>query len=161
MVTIPHRTHFFTTIAFIHSFLHSPEESNLRVFFCTMVKFASTVSTALAVSSLLGFAVAHPGEKHDHAKIKRQIDARGLRAAAAKRSLSACENSNKHRSLMERSVARRARTLNRLREKRGTNVSESRLVTFHRSDVITNRPLDSRKFRRDLADLQEFEAVNQ
>ena len=126
-----------------------------------MVNFACTVSTALAVTSLFSLAVAHPGEKHDHAKIKRQIDARGLRATAAKRSLSACENSIKHRSLMERSVARRARTLNRLREKRGTNVSKLELVNVSKLMMNTDISADSRKFRRDLADLQEFEATNQ
>lgn len=89
-----------------------------------MVKFASAISGALATASLLGLTVAHPGEKHDHTKIKREVHARNLRAAAAKRSLGACENSIKHRSLMERSVARRAQALNNLREKRGINVSK-------------------------------------
>lgn len=90
-----------------------------------MVKLASAISSTLATASLLGLTLAHPGEKHDHAKIRREVHARDLRAAAAKRSLGACENSIKHRSLMERSVARRAQTLNSLREKRGISVSKS------------------------------------
>lgn len=89
-----------------------------------MVNFVSTVSSALAATSLLSLAAAHPGEKHDHAHIKRQIDARQLRAAAAKRSLSACENSLKHRDLMVRSVQRRANALQSLREKRSISVSK-------------------------------------
>ena len=91
-----------------------------------MVNFASTLSSALAATSLLSLAAAHPGEKHDHAHIKRQIDARQLRAAAAKQSLGACENSLKHRDLMARSVQRRANALNSLREKRGISVSKSK-----------------------------------
>ncbi|KAJ4357797.1 uncharacterized protein N0V89_002373 [Didymosphaeria variabile] len=106
-----------------------------------MVNFASTVSSALAAASLLSLAAAHPGEKHDHVHIKRQIDARQLRAAAAKRSLGACENSLKHRDLMARSVQRRANALDSLREKRGISVN-------------------SKKLRRDLSDLQSFETVN-
>lgn len=89
-----------------------------------MVNFASIISGAVAASSLLGFASAHPGEKHDMSHVKRQIDARQLRAAAAKRSLSNCQNSLKHRELMQRSMARRAQALNDLREKRGIKVSK-------------------------------------
>ena len=89
-----------------------------------MVNFASIISGAVAASSLLGLTSAHPGEKHDMSHVKRQIDARQLRAAAAKRSLSNCQNSLKHRELMQRSMARRAQALNDLREKRGIKVSK-------------------------------------
>lgn len=88
-----------------------------------MVNFASIVSGAVTASSLLGMVAGHPGEKHDLAKVKREIDARGLRAAAAKRSLANCENTLKHRQLEQRSHARRAKALNELREKRGITVS--------------------------------------
>ncbi|KAF2801225.1 aromatic compound dioxygenase [Melanomma pulvis-pyrius CBS 109.77] len=106
-----------------------------------MVNFGSILGGAIAVSSLASFAVAHPGEKHDMDHVKRQIDARQLRAAAAKRSLSNCQNNLKHRELMQRSVQRRAQALNALREKRGINAK-------------------SKKFRRDLATLQGFEAIS-
>ncbi|KAJ4374829.1 hypothetical protein N0V83_001907 [Neocucurbitaria cava] len=106
-----------------------------------MVNFASILSGAVAASSLIGSTVAHPGEKHDLAHVKRQIDVRQLRAAAAKRSLETCQDSLQHRSLMQRSHARRSEALNALREKRGINAN-------------------SKKFRRDLATLQEFEAIN-
>jgi hypothetical protein len=89
-----------------------------------MVNFASIFSGAIAATSLISSVVAHPGEKHDHAKIKRDIDVRGMRAAAAKRSLGACENSLKHRDLMQRSMSRRAAALNKLRQKRGISVSK-------------------------------------
>lgn len=107
-----------------------------------MVNLASIVTSTVAASSLLGMVAAHPGEKHDMSHVKRQIDARQLRAAAAKRSLGQCQNSLKHRDLMGRSMARRAQVLNELRQKRGIQVSP-------------------KKYRRDLALLQEFEAVNQ
>ena len=106
-----------------------------------MVKFTSILSGAIAASSLIGGTVAHPGEKHDMAHIKRQIDVRQLRAAAAKRSLDSCQDSLEHRSLMQRSHARRSEALSALRQKRGINAN-------------------SKKFRRDLATLQEFEAIN-
>jgi len=89
-----------------------------------MVNFALIVSGAAAASSLFGMAAAHPGEHHDMAHVKRQIDARQLHAAAAKRSLGACQNSVKHRDLMGRSMTRRSQVLNELREKRGIQVSK-------------------------------------
>ena len=84
-----------------------------------MVNFSSIVNGAIAASSIIGFAAAHPGEKHDHAKIKREIDVRGLRATAAKRSLGACQNSVESRQVMQRSIERRAKAVNELRQKRG------------------------------------------
>jgi hypothetical protein len=83
-----------------------------------MVNFASVLNGALAASAIIGLAAAHPGEKHDHAKIKREIDVRGMRAAAAKRSLGACQNTIESRQLMQRSVQRRAKVVNELRQKR-------------------------------------------
>jgi protocatechuate 3,4-dioxygenase beta subunit len=106
-----------------------------------MVNFASILSGTLAASLLIGGAIAHPGEKHDMAHVKRQIDARQLRAAAAKRSLENCQGSLQHRSLMQRSHARRSEALSALRQKRGLSGN-------------------SKKFRRDLALLQDFEAIN-
>ncbi|KAH7366617.1 Intradiol ring-cleavage dioxygenase [Pyrenochaeta sp. MPI-SDFR-AT-0127] len=106
-----------------------------------MVNFASIITGAAAATSLISTVVAHPGEKHDLLKVKRQIDVRGMRAAAAKRSLSNCQDSLKHRALMQRSMTRRANALNELREKRGIAAK-------------------SKKYRRDLALLQEFEAIN-
>jgi hypothetical protein len=90
-----------------------------------MVNFASIITSAAVATCLIGSVAAHPGEKHDHAKIKREISARGLRAAAAKRSLADCQDTLKHRSLMRRSEARRANTLDALREKRGITTSRS------------------------------------
>ena len=103
-----------------------------------MVNFASTVSSALTAILLLSAAVAHPGEKHDHAHVKRQIDARTLRTAAAKRSLSACENSLKHRDLMARSIQRRANALQSLREKRGISVSMCNLYLYFHFDASSD-----------------------
>ncbi|KAF3011104.1 hypothetical protein E8E13_011344 [Curvularia kusanoi] len=106
-----------------------------------MVNFATIVSSAIAASSLVGSVSAHPGEKHDLMHVKRQIDARQLRATAAKRSLESCQDSLEHRSLMQRSHIRRSEALKDLRNKRSIDSN-------------------SKKFRRDLALLQEFEAIN-
>jgi hypothetical protein len=89
-----------------------------------MVNIASIVSSAIAASSLLSLTVAHPGEKHDLAKVKREVDALGARAAAAKRSLSQCQTSLKHRELMQRSVDRRAQRLAELRKKHNIQASK-------------------------------------
>ncbi|KAG9191606.1 hypothetical protein G6011_10340 [Alternaria panax] len=106
-----------------------------------LVNFASILTSAAAATFLVGTVAAHPGEKHDHVKIKREIDARGMRTAAAKRSLAECQDTFKHHSLMRSAEERRANTLDALRHKRG----------------ITAK---SQKYRRDLALLQQFENVN-
>jgi hypothetical protein len=90
-----------------------------------MVNLASILTSTAAAASLINTVIAHPGEKHNHVKIKREIEVRGLRAAAAKRSLAGCQDTLKHRSLMRRSEARRANTLDALREKRGITTSMS------------------------------------
>ena len=88
-----------------------------------MVNLALVLTSAAAATSLFSTIIAHPGETHDHAKIKREIEVRGLRAAAAKRSLAGCQDTLKHRSLMQRSEERRANTLDELRRKRGITAS--------------------------------------
>ena len=116
-----------------------------------MVNIASILAGAAAATSFISTVAAHPGEKHDHVKIKREIDVRGLRAAAAKRSLAECQDTLKHRSLMRRAEARRANTLDALREKRGITASTSfvnstlicswKLLTLtHRVQKVPSRP---------------------
>ncbi|KAB2572126.1 putative gpi anchored protein [Lasiodiplodia theobromae] len=99
------------------------------------------LTSAVVAAGLFASAAAHPGEHHDHHHIKREISARHVRAAAAKRSLDNCNSAAKHQALNARSYARRAQVAHELREKRG----------------IAEKP---QKFRRDLATLEEFEAVN-
>ncbi|KAJ5641349.1 hypothetical protein N7490_005349 [Penicillium lividum] len=96
---------------------------------------------AVAAACLAAPAVAHPGEKHDPHVVKREIHARDAAAAHAKRSLGGCENSLHARELAKRNVARRAQKVQNLRKKRG---------------VTTN----SQKWRRDLAELEKWEAIN-
>jgi len=88
-----------------------------------MVNLASVLTSAAAATFLFSTIIAHPGETHDHAKIKREIEARGLRAAAARRSLAGCQDTIQYRSLMQRSEERRANTLDELRRKRGITAS--------------------------------------
>ncbi|KAF3391673.1 hypothetical protein F1880_007946 [Penicillium rolfsii] len=96
---------------------------------------------AVAAAFLVGPGVAHPGEKHDPHVLKREIHVRDAMAAAAKRSLGGCESSLHARELNKRSVARRARTVNKLRKKRG----------------ITAGP---QKWRRNLSQLEKWEAID-
>ncbi|KAI9035829.1 intradiol ring-cleavage dioxygenase [Aspergillus affinis] len=86
-------------------------------------------------------AVAHPGEKHDPEVVKREIRARDAHAARSRRALDACSTTTHSKQLQQRNVARRARTAQELRQARG----------------ITANP---KKWRRDLAALEEWEAVN-
>ncbi|KAJ5273705.1 hypothetical protein N7478_008830 [Penicillium angulare] len=96
---------------------------------------------AVVAACLATPAIAHPGEKHDHHAVKREVHARDAMAAAAKRSLGGCESSLHARELAKRNVARRSRTVQQLREKRGVTAN-------------------AHKWRRDLAALEKYEAVN-
>ncbi|KAL3464548.1 Intradiol ring-cleavage dioxygenase [Aspergillus heterothallicus] len=86
-------------------------------------------------------ALAHPGEKHDPAALKRDIHARDVQATKARQALDACSNSNQAVQLNQRNIARRAQTTRELRKSRG----------------ITANP---KKWRRDLAALEEWEAID-
>lgn len=105
-----------------------------------MVSF-SKISVGLACSAAMG-VFAHPGEQHPgHEHIRREIEARDHNAALGARALSQCSNTASARRLKQRSVQRRAETVNSLRKARGIEVNP-------------------KKYRRDLAALQEWETVN-
>ncbi|KAJ5676352.1 hypothetical protein N7536_012524 [Penicillium majusculum] len=96
---------------------------------------------AVAAACLAAPAIAHPGEKHDPHALKHEIHTRNSMAAHAKRSLGSCESTTHARELNKRSITRRARTVQSLRQKRG----------------ITAVP---QKWRRDLAALEKWEAID-
>ncbi|OQE36864.1 hypothetical protein PENCOP_c011G03234 [Penicillium coprophilum] len=96
---------------------------------------------AIAAACLAAPTLAHPGEKHDPHVVKREIHTRDAMAAHAKRSLGGCESSLHARELNKRSISRRSRTVQKLRQKRG----------------ITAVP---QKWRRDLAALEKWEAID-
>lgn len=98
----------------------------------------SKLAGGLVAATLLGFSAAHPGEHHDHAAIEHSVRQRESLAKHTRRSLDKCTDSVNHQTLMERSVARRVKQLELLRQKRGLEVKPQ-------------------KYRRDLATLQEFE----
>ncbi|CAG8105194.1 unnamed protein product [Penicillium olsonii] len=95
---------------------------------------------AIAAACLAAPAIAHPGEKHDPHVLKREIHTRDAMASHAKRSLGGCESTLHARELNRRSIARRSRTVQQLRQKRG----------------ITAPP----KQRRNLAALEKWEAID-
>lgn len=78
----------------------------------------------MAAACLAEPVVAHPGETHDPHVLKREIHARDVMAAAAKQSLGGCENTLHARELAKRNVARRSRTVQQLRKKRGVTASK-------------------------------------
>lgn len=97
-----------------------------------MVAFSKFSGLALVAS-----AIAHPGEKHNPAKLKRDLAIRDAHAQLGARSLEQCSNSAGAQALKQRSIQRRADTVQALREKRGI-----------------------KKTKRDLTALQDWEAKN-
>ncbi|KAM0243073.1 hypothetical protein ACHAP5_006954 [Fusarium lateritium] len=103
-----------------------------------MVSLKFLSSTVLLLAQL---ASAHPGEKHDHEHIKRQIQARDNVANLGQRSLNSCSGSQDARALKARSISRRAQKVQQLRKRLG----------------IKTAP---RKHRRDEEDIIAWEAVD-
>ncbi|KAH6656871.1 Intradiol ring-cleavage dioxygenase [Truncatella angustata] len=105
-----------------------------------MVNFRNIAAT-LAAASVIGSAVAHPGEIHTPEEIKREIDAHKAQQIKARRSLAQCSNSPAALALKERAVARRAAVAQKLREQRG----------------LTKKSLKS---KRDQAALEQWSALS-
>ncbi|KAM0324978.1 hypothetical protein ACHAPQ_008164 [Fusarium lateritium] len=103
-----------------------------------MVSLKFVSSTVLLLAQL---ASSHPGEKHDHEHIKRQIQARDNVANLGQRSLNSCSGSQHAHALKARSISRRARKVQQLRKRLG----------------IKTAP---RKHRRDEEDIVAWEAVD-
>ncbi|ROW15677.1 hypothetical protein VPNG_02170 [Cytospora leucostoma] len=103
-----------------------------------MVAFTKMAAAGL---TLAAGVLAHPGEHHDHEEIRRDIEARDLNAAIGARALAQCSGGATARRMKQRSVQRRADKVRALREARGIKANP-------------------KKYRRDLADLEEWETVN-
>ncbi|KAH8892673.1 aromatic compound dioxygenase [Thozetella sp. PMI_491] len=97
-------------------------------------------SGAAVLAVLAGLAAAHPGESHSSSHMKRELSARDANARLGSRALASCGNSAAAQELKARSIARRAQAVQKLRQKRGVTTP-------------------ARKNRRELADLQSWEAV--
>ncbi|KAI3324962.1 aromatic compound dioxygenase [Xylariaceae sp. AK1471] len=97
--------------------------------------------SVLALGLLAGHAVAHPGESHSGAHLKRELVARDNAAAVGARSLAACSNSAASQALKARSIKRRAEAVKNIREKRGITTP-------------------AKKGKRALKDLEAYEAIN-
>lgn len=103
-----------------------------------MVSFIQ-LATGFAIAA--GVAVAHPGEQHSNEHIRREIDVRDAHAAHGARALSQCANTATARRVKQRNIQRRVDKVQALRKERGINTN-------------------AKKFRRDLAALEEWETVN-
>lgn len=103
-----------------------------------MVSFIQ-LATGFAIAA--SAVVAHPGEHHSNEHIRREIDVRDAHAAHGARALGGCSNSATARRVKQRNLQRRADKVQALRKERG---------------IKTN----PKKYRRDLADLEEWETVN-
>lgn len=105
-----------------------------------MVNF-SKLSTAVLAASLLSTSLAHPGEHHDVAHIKRELQAREILATRAANSLSKCAESAKFRALKKRAVARRSAAVERLRKARGLTTDGNRHDLHLLGTLVANRTL--------------------
>ncbi|CAK4035001.1 GPI anchored dioxygenase [Lecanosticta acicola] len=110
-----------------------------------MVNFAKIAALAAAVVAPV---TAHPGEKHDAAKVKRDIVAREHWAHVGKRSLDACSSTESAKRFARRNIERRARIARELREKRG--------ITSTSKKVKRATELE----RRNATDLAKWEAID-
>ena len=64
--------------------------------------------TAVAAASLISSVVPHPGEHHDHARVKREIEIRDNLTSKAARLLRKCARTVKARALEQHTIVRRA-----------------------------------------------------
>ncbi|GAW22165.1 hypothetical protein ANO14919_117000 [Xylariales sp. No.14919] len=78
-----------------------------------------TITVVLAAASLLGGAVAHPGEKHTPAQVKREVERYTSAHAKAARAFSNIDKFPNALALRQRAATRRFATWTALREKRG------------------------------------------
>ncbi|CAJ2512095.1 Uu.00g077200.m01.CDS01 [Anthostomella pinea] len=75
------------------------------------------IAASLAFSSIIGAAVAHPGDPAD--EVKRELESHKSARPFARRALNSCAGSPETAALKARSVARRAAAAEALRQKRG------------------------------------------
>ncbi|KAI0448994.1 Intradiol ring-cleavage dioxygenase [Xylaria acuta] len=75
------------------------------------------LAASVAFSSLLGAALAHPGDTTE--EVRRELEAHAAARPVARRALNACASAPNTAALKTRSVARRAATADALRQKRG------------------------------------------
>lgn len=101
----------------------------------------SLVQLATGFALAARVVTAHPGEHHSNEHIRREIDVRDAQAAHGARALSQCSNSATARRVKQRNVQRRADKVKAIRESQGIKANP-------------------KKFRRDLAELEEWETAN-
>lgn len=87
-----------------------------------MVNFKN-LAASLAVTSIIGGAIAHPGEVQSAKQIKREIEKYANAQEKAVRSMSKVQNSPYAVALKARAAERRAATVAALRAKRGITSS--------------------------------------
>lgn len=120
-------------------------------------KLAGVAAAACFASTVLG----HSGEHHDHQAIKREVKLRNQMASAAKRSIDSCSGSLKHREVSARSVKRRAAVARDIRQKRNIKACKSMAHFYLNQTTLTSITcVVPQKFRRDLATLEIYEAID-
>ncbi|KAJ5761274.1 hypothetical protein N7520_008430 [Penicillium odoratum] len=74
---------------------------------------------AVAATCLASVVLAHPGENHDAALVKRKLDMQEARAAHGNRALAKCARSQDYRSFHTRNIERRELKARGIRQSRG------------------------------------------
>lgn len=79
-----------------------------------------TAAATIMASSIL----AHPGEHHDDALVKRKLNMQEVRATHGSRALAKCARSQAYRSFRARNIERRELKARGIRQERGLNDSK-------------------------------------
>jgi hypothetical protein len=89
-------------------------------------------ASKLAVAALIGCALAHPGEHHEHNEVA-ELSKREFKAAA-RRGLAGCEAKLRKRDgMIDRAAVRRAATVAKYRQRLATRDTDDVLNTTHLS----------------------------
>ncbi|KAI5358137.1 Putative intradiol ring-cleavage dioxygenase [Septoria linicola] len=119
---------------------------------------------AAVAAAWISPTIAHPGEKHDHKKIEREIVAREHWAHEGKRSLDACSSSISARRFAARNIERRANKARELRAKRGIRTREFKMKLAyhpsHHSPASRQIKRATELERRNATDLAKWEAID-
>ena len=83
------------------------------------------LSYLIAAAAMASVVIAHPGEYHDAALVKRNLNIQQARAAHSKIALANCARSQNSRLFRSRNIERRELKAQELRQKQGVSGSKS------------------------------------
>lgn len=102
-----------------------------------MVLINAAYAVLVAASSLVGPALAHPGEHHDHAEVMEHLQKRSELAAHVQRGLDACQGHPEFEALKRRGLERRAKKAAELRQARGISQDSKQICRAGSRPTLT------------------------